>query len=1272
MPNIPEKHIQQGLFSLSCNDYSNVLETCEAPREENQSYTGFESNLRGTESKGNLKPHHRQEWLDSGVHPDIIDLNVKTLEGDSAYDAILYSDELDRRNDGRLTNKYLRQYNHLADGGWLCSGVDPLTGKDSLWGCFKPNRPRIKKESQGFGETQSTKQKIIKYEHPPKVPTELFCLRVSDAIAKLIWQKLVDKDNNPNLIVDCPTGETFWQWVLRNNVPIQITEGAKKAGALLSAGYVAIALPGIWGGYRGKDKNGNRLLKPFLIPQLEIFCHISREFIFCFDHDTKIKTVLNVRKAITKTGKLLVAKNCQVSVISWNYSHKGVDDLIVAEGVDCLDALYYARISLDKFNLKGFTDLIPYLSQRISSRYLSEDLEPSPDAQLIGVKSPKNTGKTTWLVGLIKKILRKRGRVLVITHRIKLAQYLCNVFGIDHIDELKESETGGIFGYGLCIDSLHSNSKAKFNPFDPQWEECAVIIDECEQVFRHVLSSDTCKYNRVAILETLQNLLKTVISTGGKIYLSDADLSPISIDYVEKMIGFPINRWIVQNDFNPNQGKRKLFVYDDTTPARLYLMCKNAIRRGEKPLIQLSAQKENSTWGTINIESNLRKEFPDRSILRIDAETIADPNHEAYGIMDNLDDTLSLYDIVIASPTIETGVSIEKKHFDSVWCIAQGVQTVEAVCQTIERYRLDVDRHIWIAKNASFMCIGNGTTNIRSILQTEHKKAGALYACMQADGIAKDDDGESPEHLQAWAKFACLANDGFKTYRESVLRKLEHEGYELIYVNQEENRLTSELEDIKDDLKSLRTPIEKVIQTRIDSVENLKNSQDTEIPEILYDQMISKTPEEIRKEEEEKRLQLESKRNELQERAIQIKTKLSTVNDEIKAVKIAQKTEKEINYEKHCIAVSNAKNLDDKEYEKLQDKRSKTSEERLQEKKGMIARRYLTEDVTPGMVRLDDNGWFGKLQTHYFLTIGNPYLKDHDLSKIKSLGENSQGKLFKPDVNRSTLSLKVGFSKLIKIEETLLNPEKDLTHDSLQEWVNELNQQFSHLRWNIKEGLGLTINFETETPIEIAKKLLDHLFGLTIKLDRRVRIDGERVRIYRVASLDPDGRAAIFSRWEARDQSECPTKTNKYNLIDFSGTDTESKSPKKPIGDTPQRPETQETTIPEGINEIVERTDSTLMPLESRSSGNVGDIVEGQIVTDLAIGQQCQILDFNPISKRYRVKYLDGSQSSIPFEDIQPIAIASKKISYHLQLRYVRGIMSLSWILSTHKLKNPQ
>ena len=122
-----------------------------------------------------IRPHHWHEWvIGSSIDPEIAALNLYSLSGNTAYDYLLYSDKLPRRNDGRLSSGLLRSYEHIEAGGWWSSGVDLLgpTLETSLWGCFKPDTPRLHLDNQ----------KRVKYEHPPKVSTEIFALRVPWAI----------------------------------------------------------------------------------------------------------------------------------------------------------------------------------------------------------------------------------------------------------------------------------------------------------------------------------------------------------------------------------------------------------------------------------------------------------------------------------------------------------------------------------------------------------------------------------------------------------------------------------------------------------------------------------------------------------------------------------------------------------------------------------------------------------------------------------------------------------------------------------------------------------------------------------------------------------------------------------------------------------------------------------------------------------------------------------------------------------------------------------
>ena len=782
----------------------------------------------------NLKPEHLQEWRDSAVDPDLVKLNVKSLSRFEPYEYLFYGlPDSERRNDGRLRDKWLKRYHHVEHGGWRVSSVDVLTGDDADWGQFKADRPyHYIEQPKGFGPASKTKTKIIKYEAPPKVPTEIFALKVTLPIWKAIAKRYgVELPEN---IIVADNGRAFdvWEWIKANpQIPIIITEGAKKAGALLTAGYAAIALPGIYNGYRqNKDDYGNKIGLPYLIPQLEAFATEGREIVFGFDNDAKPKTIKNVRTAIAKTGKLFVRAGCRVSVITWSYPEKGVDDLIVTRGQDCFDKLYNTRLPLSKFNLASILNLAKYNPLQINQRYLGDNLVPPKDAQIIGVRSPKGTGKTKWLIPIVKQAMALGKPVLVITHRVQLAKSLCHKdqFGIDHIEEVRSSETKGILGYALCIDSLHPNSKqTHFNPED--WSEAIVILDEVEQVIWHMLDSSTCQDNRVAIIENFQQLLKVVIGTGGKIYLSDADLSCIAIDYVQKLIDLPVRTWVVENVYGRSK-KRKLISYSGSDPSELVTALVATIARGEKTLIHATGQKAKSRWGSINLELYLKQLFPDLKILRIDRDSVSDPKHPAYGCMSDLNAILGNYDVAIASPVIETGVSIDLKgHFDSVWCIAQGVQTVDAVAQAVERLREDVPRHVWVKTTAKGNRIGNGSTSIRGLLRSQHKLTTANVRLLQQAGIDEFDELDadfSLESLNTWAKRACVVNAGKNNYRNEVINKLLSEGYELAEPTDDDIQNSGEIKEQIDDIRNQN------YQEYCQAIPQAKTPTDAELEEL--------------------------------------------------------------------------------------------------------------------------------------------------------------------------------------------------------------------------------------------------------------------------------------------------------------------------------------------------------------------------------------------------------------------------------------------------------
>jgi len=275
-------------------------------------------------------------WLElfggSVIHPEIAALNFKSLQHDQveqeheAWGHLFYGDKLERSNTGRLAAGILRRFGHIEAGGWWCSaGVDPRSFKDlqpghppveKLWGCYKPNTPRVDAEKT---------DKIIKYEHPLKTDLSIFMLKVPEALANRIYERAGVEPSAS----DRASG--FWYCVWKHNIPITVTEGAKKAASLLSQGHAAIGLPGIYAGYRSKDVYGYNIV-PRLHEELAVFATLDRQIKFCFDFETRPKTKRNIQIAISRTGNLLEQQGARVSVVNLLGPEKGVDDLIKARG----------------------------------------------------------------------------------------------------------------------------------------------------------------------------------------------------------------------------------------------------------------------------------------------------------------------------------------------------------------------------------------------------------------------------------------------------------------------------------------------------------------------------------------------------------------------------------------------------------------------------------------------------------------------------------------------------------------------------------------------------------------------------------------------------------------------------------------------------------------------------------------------------------------------------------------------------------------------------
>ncbi|TBR56525.1 bifunctional DNA primase/helicase [Westiellopsis prolifica IICB1] len=521
-----------------------------------------------------IEAKHWNEWLASAVDPTLTALNVRSLTGNEAYEYLLYAlPQTARRNDGRLRDKYLRQYAHVSSGGWWVSGLDPLNNwRPMEWGRFKPDNPRIDWE----------KGKFVKYESPPKTPNRVTYFNVPDCI----WDKVAKRYNikryhSPLALRLCDRLDPlkFWQWVQQHpEIPVIPCEGEKKAASLLTLGFVAIALPGIWNGRIGK-KDFDERLHPDLMP----LAQPGRKFITLFDYETQPKTRWSVYQAIVRTGKTILAAGCSSEVALLPGPEKGVDDFVVERGENA-DALLTAIIDDAKTlsdyqrsyrqSCRGLTKkYTPHV--RVNVKYLSEAVE-LPQSGLVGLCSDMGTGKTE----LMKKWRDEHPdqRFLNNGHRVNLLKNLAQRLQTEMYSDLGYVGLAKATALSITIDSLH-----KLNT-DALKYGC-IFIDEVCQYLTHLLHSKTCKEHRAEILEVLQY----IVYNTPLVVIADAHLDDVTIDFFRAMRPPGEEPFIIKNDWK--NGGRTIYWYEGNDTSALVAQVSAALMAGQKIMVASDSKK---------------------------------------------------------------------------------------------------------------------------------------------------------------------------------------------------------------------------------------------------------------------------------------------------------------------------------------------------------------------------------------------------------------------------------------------------------------------------------------------------------------------------------------------------------------------------------------------------------------------------------------------------------------------------------------------------------
>ncbi|GAB3543435.1 hypothetical protein GCM10027343_16830 [Noviherbaspirillum agri] len=332
-----------------------------------------------------------------------------------------------------------------------------------------------------------------------------------------------------------------------------------------------------------------------------------------------------------------------------------------------------AAIELDSSYERG----IEFVSA--NSRYLEEDVPVTDDrlrdANLVFVKSDKGTGKTQWLRKYLKSIPEYRS-VLVLTHRRSLARTLSNSLDVQcYLDEPELH-----WRYTLSLDSLERANKIR--GYD------VIVIDESEQVFRHLIG-DTTKDRREAIF----NILLKLIHFAKQIVCCDADLtSELTCHLMSKL-----RRNFEQEDrvlciVNEWKTDRSINVYESKYQALAKMICD--VEDGKRVYVPVG---EKDLANEIQeLMKYVRRPYDEPvAVLLLTGDTSSEDAAQTF-FSDPTGESQK-YDVLIATSTLSTGVSIDGTWFDAVYGLFDGsVYTYQDCDQAISRVRHCPSVNVWI------------------------------------------------------------------------------------------------------------------------------------------------------------------------------------------------------------------------------------------------------------------------------------------------------------------------------------------------------------------------------------------------------------------------------------------------------------------------------------------------------------------------------------------------------------------------------------------------
>lgn len=792
---------------------------------------------------------------------------------------------------------------------------------------------------------------------------------------------------------------------------------------------------------------------------------------------------------------------------------------------------------------------------KINEQYLPKNLwSRIPKSGIVCLRAPKGSGKSTAIKLIIEQAVKEGRPVISITPRITLGEEQAVRWEINYINSLpsKGLSIEDTSTLGLCWDSL-----AKL--FGKDLTNAVIIIDEAELGLTHLVDSETCEDNRPQILAAFESIVTETLSSNGLIILSDADLTNISVNYVKDLAPKDTSIFTVVNTHKCKKWKVRFTTGDRYSLERWVISSVNA---RNKIIICLDSQKEAE-----KLQSLIERECPGKKVIRVDKTTSRTEWCKSFVKHINEKLLTERPDVLIYTPSMGVGVSIDVPYFDEVVGLFFGQVEPSQCRQMLARVRHAVSRTIWaqygnyrIKGNKSFLPdeikqeiyrknkggikvldLAHHLTQLKSQSENEtdalflQNLIGTLQAMMSPEGTWRN------FHVDLHANVKARQNYGRTHLSELLRQELIEEGHDVEAFKLTKNG--AERIESNGTLTPAEIPVEiseqvsRILETPFD-----ENAEPV-TPQPLTPEQCTPLDLYIQGEHcaspEEYQAMAEAKAFTIADRDANQRTK--------EAMK--ELAEERLDQEAERWVAAQTVTLDEA-YEIIRNPFAE-EEEKIQAQKTLVTESLPEVPQTKEFVRkaiVSGKPWLNNVRNEWYLKHPEETKRKDRKTWIHHLRKFAAFVPFLPDVNTHEPKFQVlrdvGLLNFMEDVET----EYSANHEAVQElfeacWRNRLKLKVT---W----GVVVTRNSK---PIDLLNRLLEKV-GLRLTPTRHARVGRERIRFYALDEtliLDPDRLAVLASMDkknlatqttetitpEGLDPEQC-TPDNLYNNGEYCATQT--------------------------------------------------------------------------------------------------------------------------------------